>query len=135
MFDFAVFEDDGFLDACAGADGDLWPDGDVRPEFGGGVDGGGGVDVDWGHDCGGGLGDFGGLLLEGLQQVQCICRDGGASGFDLAPEVLGLEHEEAVAIGEVGEDVLFEAEDFVGLVIVGVLHVGVLEIFGRGVGD
>ena len=74
--------------------------------------------------------------MECFLQVQCIGRHGGAGGLDLAPEVLGLVDEEAIAVRQFGEDVLLEAHDFVVLaVLVRVGHVRRVEVLGRGVAD
>lgn len=136
VFDLDVLEDDGFLDADAGADDGAGADGDVGAEFGRGVHLGRAVDEDRGEDVGGRRGEFFGLGLPCFLQVQGVGGDGGAGGLDLAPEILGLEHEELFAVGEVGEDVLLEAEDLVLLAVLE-LHgrdVGV-EVLGRRVGD
>lgn len=96
------------------------------------------MDVDWGHDGGGGEGEFVGLGLEGLLQVEGVGGDGGAGSFDLAPEVFCFVDEKAVAVGEVGEDVLFETEDFalLGFFFFGVCgDEGGFEVIGGGVGD
>ena len=69
-------------------------------------------------------------------QVQSVGGDGGASGLDLAPEVFGFVDKEAIGVGEIGEDVLLEPEDFVLLaVFVGIGPPGVFEVFGGRVGD
>lgn len=93
------------------------------------------MDVDWGHDGSGGRGELLGLGLEGLLEVEGVGGHGRASSLDLSPEVLSFVNEEAVAVGQVGEDVLLEAED---LALLAVLVVsgdkGGLEVIGGGVG-
>ena len=72
---------------------------------------------------GGAIVEVTGRLKRGLGR-----RDGG---FDLAPEVARFVDEEAVGVCEVGEDVLFEAEDLVLLhVVFGGEGVQGLEVFG-----
>lgn len=135
--DLGVLKDDRVLDTGTGADHDTWADRDVRTELGGGVDGGSRVDVDRRHDSGRGGSEFRGLGLECLLEVQGVGRHGRAGGLDLAPEVLGFVDEEAVAVGEIGEDVLLQTED---LALLGVLVVsggdeGGLQVVGGGVGE
>lgn len=97
------------------------------------------MDEDGWEDVGRGFGELFGLLLEGFHEVEGVGGDGGAGGLDLAPEVLGFEDVELAAVGEVGEDVLFEADDFVFFAVVVVVapHGEVLRVegVGRGVGD
>ena len=117
VLDLDVLEDDGFLDADTGADDGAGSDGDVGAEFGRSVHLGGAVDEDGRDDVGGRRGELFGLGLPCFLQVEGVGRDGGAGGLDLAPEIFGLEHEELFAVGEVGEDVLLQAEDFVLLAV------------------
>lgn len=135
VLDLAVLEDDGLLDAHASADGDARADGDVGAKLGGGIDVGAGVDVDRGDDVCGGSGKLFGASLEGLEEVEGVGWDGRAGSLDLAPEVLGLEDEELARIGNVGEDVLLEADDEVRGVLFVVLALveGGLEVLGGGV--
>lgn len=112
MFNLYIFKDDGFLDPNTAADDSAGSNRHIRPQFSSWVDGGGWVDVDGWYNVCRGSGDFFRLRLECLLQVKCVGGHGGASGFDLAPEIFGLVHEEAVAVCQVGEDVLFESEDF-----------------------
>lgn len=81
------------------------------------------------HDRGGGRGEFVGLRLEGLLQVQRIGGDGRASGLNLSPEILGLMDEEPVAVRQVGEDVLFQAEDLALLRLLVGGNEGSLQVF------
>ncbi len=136
VFDLRLIQHDGFLDAHARADDGLRADGDVGAEFRGRVDLRGGVDEDRWHDSRGGFCDLCRLRLERLGQVECVGGHSGASGLDLPPEVLGLVHKEAVAVGQFGQNILLEAHDFVALavfVIVG--HEAGLEVLGRWVVD
>lgn len=136
VLDLGVLEHDGLLDADAGADDGAGADGDVGAEFGGRVDVGRGVDEDGGDDVGRGRGELRGLGLQGFLEVEGVGGDGGAGGFDLAPEILGFEHVELFAVGEIGEDVLLEAEHFVFLAVFELLaEEGGVEVFGGGVGD
>jgi hypothetical protein len=109
--DLGVLKDNRVLDTSTGTDHDTRADRNVRTELGGGVDGGGGVDVDRGNDSGGGRSELGGLSLECLLEVESVSRDGGAGGLDLTPEVLGFVDEEAVAVSQIGEDILFQTKD------------------------
>ena len=87
------------------------------------------MDEDGGQDVGGRLGELRGVGLPCLLEVEGVGGDGGAGGFDLPPEILGLVHKELSAVGEVGEDVLLEAEDLVlGLLVV--VEVRGLEVLG-----
>lgn len=133
--DLGILKDNRVLDTGTGADHDTWADGDVRAELGGGVDRGSGVDVDRRHDGGGGGREFRGLGLECLLEVQGVGGHGRTSGLDLAPEVLGFVDEEAVAVSQIGEDVLLQTED---LALLSVLVVsggdeGGLQVVGGGV--
>lgn len=121
VLDFRVLKHNGFLHADTGADDAASADRHVGADLGGGVNLRGGVDVDGGEDVSGGLCELFGAGLEGLGEVEGVGGDGGASGFDLAPEVLGLEDEELPAVGDVGEDILFETDDGVLLVFLLVL--------------
>lgn len=133
--DLRVFKDNRVLDTGTGANDDTWADRDVRTELGSGVDRGSGVDVDRRHDGGGGGREFRGLGLECLLEVQCVSRHSRTGGLDLAPEVLSFVDEEAVAVSQVGEDVLLQTED---LALLSVLVVsggdeGGLQVIGGGV--
>lgn len=136
VFDLHILQDDGILDACSCAHHGTGADGDIRAEFGGLVDSRAGVDVDGGYDGSGGRDEFLRLCLEGLLQVESVGGDGRPGGLDLAPEVLGLQDEETVAISQVGEDVLLETEGVASLrlVVIGT-DVGEVNIFGRRVRD
>ena len=136
VFDLGFVQDDTFFDAGSGADDGFGPDGDVGAEFGGRVDLGGGVDEDGGNDGRGGFGDFVALGLKRLLEVEGVGGHGGTRGLDLAPEVFGFVHEEAVTVGEFGEDVLLQPHDFVAFaVFVRVGHEAGVEVFGRWVVD
>ena len=137
--DLRVLEHNRVLDPHATANHHPRPDRDIRPQFRGRVDRRRRVDVHGRHDGRRGRGEFLRLRLEGLLQVQRVSGDSGTGGFDLAPEVLCLVDEEAVAIREVGEDVLFQTEDF-ALRRVVVVGVGggdkrSFEVLGGRVGD
>mgnify|MGYP007054560879 CR=1 FL=1 len=144
VLDLGVLEHNGVLDACSGADDRPGADGDVGPQLGRRVDRRGGVDEDWGNDVGGGRGELVRSGLEGLLEVQRVGRHGGSGRLDLPPEVLGLVHEEAVAVGQVGEDVLLQAEDLAALRLLVVCSGSRggsrrrdegFEVLGRGVRD
>jgi len=106
VLDLAVLEDDGLLNARTSADDDARADGHVGTDLGGGVDVRAGVDVDGRDDVCGGRGQLFRASLECLQEVEGVGWDGGASGLDLAPEVLGLEDEKLARVGDVGEHIL-----------------------------
>lgn len=92
------------------------------------------MDEDGGDDGGGWGRKLVALRLEGFLEIEGVGRDSGPGGFDLAPEVARFVDEEAVGVCEVGEDVLFEAEDLVLLrVVFGGEGVQGLEVFGRGI--
>lgn len=135
VLDLGVLEHDGVLDARSGPDDHAGTDGHVGTQLGGWVDRRGGVDEDRGHDVGGRRGDLFRASLEGLLEVEGVGGDGRPGRLDLSPEVLGLVDEEAVAVGQVGEDVLLQAEDLTALALLVVCRrrdEGV-EVFGRGV--
>lgn len=134
MLDLGILQHDGVLDTGAGTDDHARSDGDVRAQLGGGVDAGRGVDVDGRHDGGRGRGEFVGLRLECLLQVEGVGGDSGTGGLDLAPEVLGLVDEEAVAVREIGQDVLLQTQDLALLFVLGGDERR-LQVFGGGVGD
>lgn len=136
VLDLGVLEHDGLFDTGARADDRLGTDRDVGAEFRGRIDGGGRVDEDGRDDVGRRLGDLGRLRLEGLGQVQCVGRDGGTGRLDLAPKILGLVDEEAVAVGQVRKDVLFETQDLVLLtILIRVGDVRRIQVLGRRVRD
>lgn len=129
VLDLTILEDDALLDAHTGTDDDTRADRHVRAQLGGWVDLGGGVDEDGWQDVGGWLGELGGVGLPRLLEVEGVCGDRRAGGLDLAPEVLGLVHEELSAVGEVGEDVLLEAKYLVlGFLVV--VEVRGLQVLG-----
>lgn len=134
--DLGVFQDDGVLDTGTSTDHNSGANGDVGAKLGGGVDGSSRVDVDRGHDGSGGRGELLRLGLEGLLEVEGVGGHGRASSLDLSPEVLSFVDKEAVAVGQVGEDVLLEAEDFALLAVFVVSgDKGGLEVIGGRVGE
>lgn len=135
MADLGVLKDDRVLDTGTGADHDTRADRDVRSKLGGGVDGGSGVDVDRRYDGGRGGSEFRRLGLECLLEVQGVGRHGRAGGLDLAPEVLSFVDEEAVAIGQIREDVLLQTEDLalLDVLVVPGGHEGGFQVVGGGV--
>ena len=69
-------------------------------------------------------------------EVESICRYRRTGGLDLAPEILGFEDEELVAVRQVGQDVLFEAEHFVLLSVLQFLREECrIQVFRGGIGD
>jgi len=133
VLDLRVGEHDRLLDAHTRADDRARADRHVRAQLGGRIDVRGGVDEDGREDVCRRLGELLRARLPGLLEVECVCGNGGAGGLDLAPEVLGLVDEELLAVGEVGEDVLLEAQDL-GLLILVVVEEAGLEVLGGGVG-
>lgn len=106
VLDLGVLEDDGLLDTGTGTDDGTGSNGDVGTELGGWVDGGCGVDEDRREDVGGWRSELFRLCLEGLLEVKSIGWHSGAGRLDLSPEVPRLVNKEAVAVSEIGEDVL-----------------------------
>ena len=137
VLDLAVLEDNRLFDAYTGTDGDARADGHVGAEFCSGIDMGAGVDVNGRDDVCGGGGELFGARLEGLEEVEGVSWDGGACGLDLTPEVLCFENEELARVGNVGENILLEADYEVRLVLVVVFALveGGLEVLRGGVGE
>lgn len=120
MADLRVFKDNRVLDTGPRSDNHARTNGDVRTKLSSRINTGGGVNVDWRYDGSGRRGKFFRLGLESLLEIESISWYGGASGLDLPPEILCLMYEEAVAVSQIGENVLLEAEDFalLGLLVV-----------------
>lgn len=134
MLDFCILQDDGVFDSGTCADDCFRSNRDVGPQLGGRVHGGRGMDKNRRDNVGRGACDFFRLRLESLLQVQGVGRNGRPSSLDLTPEVLGLVHEEAVAVRKIRQDVLFQTKDFVLLsIIIQVGHKRGLQVLGRGV--
>lgn len=136
MLDLSILEHDRLLDSNTSTNRGAWTNGDIRTQLSSGVDMRRGVNEDGWDDVGRGLGELLRVVLPRLLEVQCVRGDGGASCLDLAPEVLGLVHEECLVVGHVAKNVLFETDHSIvaaRLVVVIGLDEGVLEVVGRGV--
>lgn len=133
--DLCILENNGVLDTGTSTNNHTGSNGDVRSQLGSGVNGGSGVDEDWRHDHGRGRSELLRLGLECLLEVQGIGRNGRTGGLDLAPEVLSLVNEEAVAVSEIRQNVLLQAEHLALLGILVIGDEGGLKVIGGGVGE
>lgn len=140
MLNFRVFQHDTLLDTGTGANNDTGSDADVGAELGSGVDVGGRVDEDRGNNVGARGGEFVAANLRGLLQIQGVGGHRRAGGLDLAPKVFGLVNEKLLAVGHITQNVLFQADDLLLVLIVIIVgnstgHREVVQVIGGGVGD
>lgn len=137
VLDLGVFENDRLFDSGSCPDHGARANGDIGSQLRRWVDRRGGVDVDWRHNGRRRGSEFLRLRLERFLEVEGVGGHGRASGLDLPPEVLGLVDEESVAVGEIGEDVLLQAQHLwlLSILLLLLCHKRRLEILRRRVGD
>lgn len=133
VLDFGVFQHDRVLDTSACAHDHTGSNGNVGAQLRCRVHCCGGVDVDWGHDGSGRRGQFVRSGLEGLLEVKGVGGHGGTGRLNLAPEIFRLVDEETVAVGQIGEDILFQTKDFTLLCLVLRCDERGLQVLGRRV--